>query len=150
MGAVAVRDSNRAFLTSDNPRSEDPEAIIEEVLSGIEGGRENPRIAIEPDRRAAIRRALDVARPGDIVVIAGKGHETYQEIAGQRVPFDDANEAREALASRFPSDPGTWMSSDMTGAAPAPVPSPASSSEGSPAPSPPDPSGGANRSAAKG
>ena len=58
----------------------------------------------------AIRRALDAARPGDVVVVAGKGHETYQEIAGKRVPFDDAVEARRALSVRFGSDPSTWVS----------------------------------------
>jgi UDP-N-acetylmuramoyl-L-alanyl-D-glutamate--2,6-diaminopimelate ligase len=146
MGKVAVRDSNLAFLTSDNPRSEDPEAIIDDVLGGIDGGRSNPRVVVEPDRRAAIRRALDDAQPGDVVVIAGKGHETYQEIAGQRVPFDDASEARGELVTSFPSDPSTWVSGDVTRAAP----SPASTSEGSAAPSSPNPSGAASRSAAKG
>ena len=114
MGGVAARLSDLAFLTSDNPRSEDPLAIIEEVLSGIDGGRANPSVVVEPDRRAAIRRALDAAQPGDIVVIAGKGHETYQEIAGRRLPFDDAAEARDALSSRVGSDPG---STGATGAA---------------------------------
>jgi hypothetical protein len=64
---------------------------------------------VEVDRRVAIRRALDAAAPGDVVVIAGKGHETYQEIAGRRLPFDDAVEARDALSARFASDPGTWL-----------------------------------------
>jgi UDP-N-acetylmuramoyl-L-alanyl-D-glutamate--2,6-diaminopimelate ligase len=145
MGGVAVRDSNLAFLTSDNPRSEDPEAIIDQVLGGIEGGRENPRLVVEPDRRAAIRRALSAAKPGDIVVIAGKGHENYQEIAGQRVPFDDASEAREALATAFSSDPSIWVA--RAGAAPSPASSRQPSSESS---SPPNPSGAASRSAAKG
>ncbi len=109
MGGVAERMSDLAFVTSDNPRDEDPLAIIEEVLRGIPGGRTNPRIVVEPDRGVAIRRALDAARPGDVVVIAGKGHETYQEIAGRRLPFDDAVEARRALAARFESDPATWV-----------------------------------------
>jgi hypothetical protein len=126
-------------LTSDNPRSEDPEAIIDEVLRGIEGGRDNPTVVVEPDRRAAIRRALDAAERGDVVVLAGKGHETYQEIAGQRLPFDDAIEAREALSSRFRSDPSTWMPSDKAEATPSP-----------PAAPPPNPSGTASRPAAKG
>lgn len=137
MGGVAVRGSDLAYLTSDNPRSEDPEAIIEEVLGGIGDGRDNPVVAVEPDRRAAIRRALDAAKPGDVVVIAGKGHETYQEIGGQRLPFDDSEEVRQSLSSRFPSDPSTWVTSDAAGAAPSPAPSPSS------------PSGGARRSAAK-
>jgi len=150
MGRVAVRDSNLAVLTSDNPRSEDPKAIIDEVLGGIDSGRDNPRVLVEPDRRSAIRRALNAAKPGDIVVIAGKGHETYQEIAGQRLPFDDASEAREALATNFSSDPSTWVASIMMETAPSPVPSRQPSSQDSSAPSSPNSSGAASRSAAKG
>jgi len=108
MGGVAERMSDLAFVTSDNPRDEDPLAVIDEVLRGIPDGRTNPRIVVEPDRRVAIRRALDAAGAGDVVVIAGKGHEAYQEIAGQRLPFDDAVEARQALAVRYGSDPATW------------------------------------------
>jgi UDP-N-acetylmuramoyl-L-alanyl-D-glutamate--2,6-diaminopimelate ligase len=108
MGGVAVQGSDMAFLTSDNPRDEDPDAIIDEVLAGVPGGRQNPRLVVEADRHSAIRRALDAAAPGDIVVIAGKGHETYQEVAGRRLPFDDAAEARSALSARFGSDPGSW------------------------------------------
>ncbi len=114
MGGVAERLSDLAFVTSDNPRDEDPLAIVEEVLGGVSGGRDNPRIVVEPDRRTAIRRALDAARPGDMVVIAGKGHETYQEIGGHRLPFDDAVEARQALSVRFGSDPTTWVSGVAT------------------------------------
>ena len=109
MGRVAVQLSDRAYVTSDNPRDEDPDSIIEEVLSGIADGRSNERIVVEPDRGTAIRLALDAARPGDVVVIAGKGHETYQEIAGARLPFDDAAEARHALAARYGGDPSTWV-----------------------------------------
>jgi UDP-N-acetylmuramoyl-L-alanyl-D-glutamate--2,6-diaminopimelate ligase len=108
MGAAAARLSDLAFVTSDNPRDEDPSAIIDEVLAGIPDGRGNARVVVEPDRAVAIRLALDSARPGDVVVIAGKGHETYQEVAGRRFPFDDAVEARRALSLRFGSDPGTW------------------------------------------
>jgi UDP-N-acetylmuramoyl-L-alanyl-D-glutamate--2,6-diaminopimelate ligase len=108
MGGVAARLSDVAFLTSDNPRDEDPAAIAAEVLGGVPGGSDNPRIVVELDRRVAIRRALDEARPGDVVLIAGKGHETYQEVAGERLPFDDAVEARQALSVRFASDPSTW------------------------------------------
>ncbi len=108
MGAAAVQLGDLAFVTSDNPRSEDPLSIIEEVLVGVPGGRANPRLVVEPDRGVAIRRALEAARPGDAVVIAGKGHETYQEVGGQRLPFEDAVEARRALSTRFGSDPGTW------------------------------------------
>jgi UDP-N-acetylmuramoyl-L-alanyl-D-glutamate--2,6-diaminopimelate ligase len=108
MGAAAAQLSDLAVVTSDNPRDEDPLAIIDEVLTGIPGGRANPQVVVEPDRGVAIRLVLDAARPGDIVVIAGKGHETYQEIGGQRLPFDDAVEARRALSARFGSDPRTW------------------------------------------
>jgi UDP-N-acetylmuramyl tripeptide synthase len=121
MGTVAVAGSDVAILTSDNPRDEDPLAIIEEALAGVPGGRENPRVVVEPDRRAAIRRALDAAEPGDVVVIAGKGHETYQEIAGRRLPFDDAVEAREALSARFASDPATWVAPASEQSAPVPA-----------------------------
>jgi UDP-N-acetylmuramoyl-L-alanyl-D-glutamate--2,6-diaminopimelate ligase len=109
MGSVAARLSDLAVVTSDNPRDEDPRTIAEEVLGGIPGGRDNPRVVVELDREVAIRRALDAARPGDVVVVAGKGHETYQETAGKRVPFDDAVEARRALSVRFGSDPNTWV-----------------------------------------
>ncbi len=109
MGEVAERGSDRTFVTSDNPRDEDPVRIIEEVLRGIPDGRKNPKVDVEPDRGVAIRRALDNAGPGDVVVIAGKGHETYQEIAGQRLPFDDAVEARRALSAHYGSDPRTWV-----------------------------------------
>jgi UDP-N-acetylmuramoyl-L-alanyl-D-glutamate--2,6-diaminopimelate ligase len=108
MGAAAAHLSDLAFVTSDNPRNEDPLAIIAEVLAGVPGGHDNSRLVVEPDRGVAIRRALDAAGPGDVVVIAGKGHETYQEVAGKRQPFDDAFEARGALSVRFASDPRTW------------------------------------------
>ncbi len=80
-------------MTSDNPRSEDPDAIVDEVLGGTAGDAER-----EVDRRAAIARAIDGAKPGDVVVIAGKGHEQGQEFAGgHKEPFDDVTVAREAL-----------------------------------------------------
>ena len=118
MGRVARELSDTAYLTSDNPRDEDPAAIIADVIAGVDrsprgsphGDRGvGPGFVVEPERHVAIRRALDSAGPGDVVVIAGKGHETYQEIAGKRVPFDDANEARRALAARFGSDPSGWI-----------------------------------------
>jgi UDP-N-acetylmuramoyl-L-alanyl-D-glutamate--2,6-diaminopimelate ligase len=108
MGEAAVRLSDLAVLTSDNPRYENPGAIIEDVLRGIPDGRENKDVVVEPDRDVAIRHALELARPGDIVVIAGKGHETYQEIAGERLPFDDAAHARAVLSTRYGTDPSTW------------------------------------------
>jgi UDP-N-acetylmuramoyl-L-alanyl-D-glutamate--2,6-diaminopimelate ligase len=119
MGAAAAAASDLTIVTSDNPRDEDPLVIIEEVLAGVPGGRENPRVVVEPDRRVAIRRALDAAQPGDVVVIAGKGHETYQEVAGRRLSFDDAVEARDALSARFAADPATWVT--PANESPAPV-----------------------------
>jgi UDP-N-acetylmuramoyl-L-alanyl-D-glutamate--2,6-diaminopimelate ligase len=98
MGEIAARLADRAWVTSDNPRSERPEAIIEEVVAGVvrvAGGRE--RCAAEPDRRLAIRAALGWAAAGDTVVIAGKGHETYQIIGATALDFDDRAVAREIL-----------------------------------------------------
>jgi len=92
MGAIAAKASDVAIVTSDNPRGEDPDAIIEEILRGVDRS-----VEVEPDRRAAIERALGLARPGDVVVIAGKGHEQGQEIAGRVVPFDDREVARDVL-----------------------------------------------------
>jgi UDP-N-acetylmuramoyl-L-alanyl-D-glutamate--2,6-diaminopimelate ligase len=99
MGRIAAALADRVWLTSDNPRSEDPVAIIEEIAAGVvppppEGW------ARHPDRRDAIREALDWARRGDTVVIAGKGHETYQIIGAQVLPFDDRRVAAELLAGR--------------------------------------------------
>jgi UDP-N-acetylmuramoyl-L-alanyl-D-glutamate--2,6-diaminopimelate ligase len=96
MGEVATRLADLAVLTSDNPRGEDPMAIIEEVRAGAEARPE--RVVVEPDRRAAIGLAVAAAAPGDVVVIAGKGHESVQVWAGGRsVPFDDRRVAREVL-----------------------------------------------------
>lgn len=95
MGAVAVSSADIAVLTSDNPRSEDPLAIIDEVRAGAPSA---TNLIVEPDRAAAIALALRRARPGDVVVIAGKGHETGQVIGGVTLPFDDREVAREALA----------------------------------------------------
>ena len=92
MGAVAERLADVAVVTSDNPRSEDPHAIIAEVLAGTDG-----RVEVEPERREAIAAAVAAAREGDVVVIAGKGHEQGQEVAGRKLPFDDREVAREAL-----------------------------------------------------
>jgi UDP-N-acetylmuramoyl-L-alanyl-D-glutamate--2,6-diaminopimelate ligase len=117
MGAAAARLGDEVFVTSDNPRDEDPLAIIAEVLTGVPGG-DDPSVHVEADRRVAVRRALDMARAGDVVVIAGKGHETYQEVAGTRLPFDDAVETRAALAARFGSDPRAWVNSVVTDGAP--------------------------------
>jgi UDP-N-acetylmuramyl tripeptide synthase len=72
-------------------------------------GASTATLIVEVDRRTAIWRALDEARAGDVVVIAGKGHETYQEVAGQRLPFSDTDEVRQALWVRYRSDPSTWL-----------------------------------------
>jgi UDP-N-acetylmuramoyl-L-alanyl-D-glutamate--2,6-diaminopimelate ligase len=92
MGRAAAEGADVAILTSDNPRSEDPVAILTEMASGAPGA------IVEPDRRAAIAAAVAAARPGDAVVVAGKGHETGQEVAGVVTPFDDRVVLREALS----------------------------------------------------
>ncbi|MBI1724899.1 MAG: UDP-N-acetylmuramoyl-L-alanyl-D-glutamate--2,6-diaminopimelate ligase [Candidatus Tectomicrobia bacterium] len=98
MAAAAVRASDWVVMTSDNPRTEDPAAILREVEAGVDrvpGGRERARSIV--DRREAVRAIIAEARPGDTVVVAGKGHETYQIVGRERFPFDDREEARAAL-----------------------------------------------------
>ena len=95
MGRSASRLADEVIVTSDNPRSEEPRAIIDQVLAGISG----PVEAIE-ERQVAIFTAVSHASPGDVVLLAGKGHETYQEIAGVRHPFSDREVAAAALAER--------------------------------------------------
>ena len=97
MGEAATRHADLTVMTSDNPRSEDPEAIVAEIVPGAERG--GGRYVVEVDRRAAIRLALTEAQPGDVVIIAGKGHETGQEFADRTIPFDDRIVAREELES---------------------------------------------------
>src|SRR3954451_11123187 len=100
MGEIAARIADVALITSDNPRSEPPEAIIDEIVAGIPP---NPHAEVErdADRRVSIVRAIELARPGDVVVIAGKGHEQGQEFEnGRKEPFDDSAVAREAIADR--------------------------------------------------
>ena len=92
MGRIAGELADLAIVTSDNPRSEDPRAIIDEIVTGAEG-----ELEIEPDRREAIARAVEEAEPGDVVLIAGKGHEQGQQFRDRTVPFDDREVAREAL-----------------------------------------------------
>jgi len=110
MGRVARAAANRVVVTSDNPRSEDPDAIIDDILAGmpaVDTGRnragfpsnEHP-VAVVPDRGDAIRLAVKGADPRDTVLIAGKGHETYQSIEGEQRPFDDVRRARAALMGR--------------------------------------------------
>ena len=95
MGAVAARLADRVLVTSDNPRGEDPLAIIAQVEAGIE-----TEHGAEPDRARAIEQAIAAANSSDVVLIAGKGHETYQEVAGRRTHFSDEEQARAALARR--------------------------------------------------
>jgi UDP-N-acetylmuramyl-tripeptide synthetase len=101
MGGIAARLCDRVWVTSDNPRSERPAAIVAEILTGVrETGAPGERYVSEPDRAAAIRAALDWARRGDTVVIAGKGHETYQILGSDVLPFDDREVARTILRER--------------------------------------------------
>src|SRR4051794_15437579 len=103
MGEIAARLADVALITSDNPRSEAPEAIIDEIMAGIPAA---PRAVVErdADRRATIFHAISLAAPGDVVVIAGKGHEQGQEFEnGRKEPFDDSTVAREAIAARVAS-----------------------------------------------
>ena len=95
MGEAAAELSDFVVLTSDNPRSEDPLTIINDALVGLR--RRDTRHVIEPDREAAIRRALEEAAPGDIVIVAGKGHETYQVLKDRTIPFDDREVVRKIL-----------------------------------------------------
>jgi len=101
MGAIAARLADRVWVTSDNPRSEEPEAIIAEIVTGISpAGAGLDRHVTIPDRNTAIRRALEWARAGDVLVIAGKGHETYQIVGTEALPFDDREVVRAVLAGR--------------------------------------------------
>ncbi len=96
MGAVAAALADRVVVTSDNPRSEDPAAIISDVIGGVAAG-DRAKVVVEPDRRAAIATALDQAGADDVVVVAGKGHETTQTIGDRVLPFDDRVVVRELL-----------------------------------------------------
>ena len=92
MGRIASELADVAIVTSDNPRSEDPQAIIDEILTGVVG-----EVEVQPDRAAAIERAISIADDGDVVLIAGKGHEQGQEFADRTIPFDDREVARDVL-----------------------------------------------------
>jgi UDP-N-acetylmuramoyl-L-alanyl-D-glutamate--2,6-diaminopimelate ligase len=102
MGETAARLADVTLVTSDNPRSEDPEAIIAEIMQGVARVRAGgTSVRVEVDRRAAIEQAVELARDGDVLVIAGKGHEQGQEFSGAvKIPFDDVTVAREALGAR--------------------------------------------------
>jgi UDP-N-acetylmuramoyl-L-alanyl-D-glutamate--2,6-diaminopimelate ligase len=107
MGEIAARLADVVIVTSDNPRSEDPEAIIAEIMAGARGAGEHAHVRALGDRRAAIAEAVAEGRTGDVLVIAGKGHEQGQELAsGRKLPFDDVAVAREALELRTGSPAG--------------------------------------------
>jgi UDP-N-acetylmuramoyl-L-alanyl-D-glutamate--2,6-diaminopimelate ligase len=97
MGAIAAKFANRVVVTSDNPRSESPEAIAQSIIDGMGTVGVNTIVSTEIDRRLAIQLALASARSGDIVVIAGKGHEKNQTIGNDVLPFDDVAVVREVL-----------------------------------------------------
>ncbi|MBC7239392.1 MAG: UDP-N-acetylmuramoyl-L-alanyl-D-glutamate--2,6-diaminopimelate ligase, partial [Chloroflexi bacterium] len=98
MGRIARELADLPVLTSDNPRTEDPNAIIREIEEGVRAP--GYRYLVEPDRRRAIALALAEVQPGDLVLIAGKGHETYQIVGDRTLPFDDRQVVRELLAGR--------------------------------------------------
>jgi UDP-N-acetylmuramoyl-L-alanyl-D-glutamate--2,6-diaminopimelate ligase len=98
MGRAASDAADLVIVTTDNPRSEEPDRIIADVMTGVPP---SAPVVVERDRRAAIARAVGAAGPGDVVVIAGKGHETSQEIDGRFVPFDDRVVARESIEARL-------------------------------------------------
>jgi UDP-N-acetylmuramoyl-L-alanyl-D-glutamate--2,6-diaminopimelate ligase len=99
MGEISYRLADVTVITSDNPRTETPEAIVKQIAAGIPDPQAG-RVLIEVDRRKAIMRAIQMANPEDLIVIAGKGHEPYQEIHGIKHPFHDIHIAREALELR--------------------------------------------------
>jgi UDP-N-acetylmuramoyl-L-alanyl-D-glutamate--2,6-diaminopimelate ligase len=106
MGEIAARLADVTIVTSDNPRSEPPATIIQEILAGTRDSAAESGGTVESieDRRTAIDRAVELARGGDVLVIAGKGHEQGQELEdGRKIPFDDVTVAREALDARLPS-----------------------------------------------
>jgi MurE/MurF fusion protein len=102
MGAIAARGADHVVITSDNPRLETPALILAQILAGVCG---HDEIDVIEDRREAIRTAVRSAAPGDVVLIAGKGHEDYQDVAGVKHPFDDVTEAKAALALREGATP---------------------------------------------
>jgi UDP-N-acetylmuramoyl-L-alanyl-D-glutamate--2,6-diaminopimelate ligase len=101
MGKIAAKYSDSVFVTSDNPRTEDPLLILKDIEAGLaEDGVSQERYEMVPDRREAIRKAIEMASPGDVVLIAGKGHETYQLIGGVVHDFDDRVVAKEVIRGR--------------------------------------------------
>jgi UDP-N-acetylmuramoyl-L-alanyl-D-glutamate--2,6-diaminopimelate ligase len=106
MGRVATERADHTIITDDNPRSEAPAAIIADILHGATA---SGALQVEPDRRRAVALALGQARPGDIVLIAGKGHEDYQEIMGQRLHYSDYDQVEEFFKGRKPGEPAAHV-----------------------------------------
>ena len=102
MGAAACKYADKIIVTSDNPRTEDPTKIIGDILKGTDKKRRD--LFVEPDRRKAIALALKTAEPGDTVLLAGKGHEKYQLIGGEKLPLDERETVRKILG--LPHDTG--------------------------------------------
>jgi UDP-N-acetylmuramyl-tripeptide synthetase len=100
MGAVAQKHAGRVVVTSDNPRSEQPETIVSQILRGLS---QSDAVIVQPDRARAIAQTIAAAAPSDVILLAGKGHEDYQEVAGIKHPFDDRAHAAQALAARSAS-----------------------------------------------
>lgn len=103
MGQAVAENADVAFLTNDNPRHENPEKIAADVIAGLEAAgmkRAPGGYVVELDRARAIRLAIEIARPGDAVLVAGKGHETYQIVGDEKRSFDDRVEAKRALEAR--------------------------------------------------
>jgi UDP-N-acetylmuramoyl-L-alanyl-D-glutamate--2,6-diaminopimelate ligase len=98
MGAIAAELADQVVVTSDNPRTEDPEKILQDVLAGIP---ESVKPIVNSDRATAIHTAILEAKSGDGVLIAGKGHEDYQILGTEKIHFDDREQARDALSKRF-------------------------------------------------
>ena len=99
-GKIAGQYSNFCIVTSDNPRTEDPQAIIDDILVGLNQV-ETSRYAVIPDRGEAIRHAISIAKEGDLVIIAGKGHETYQLVMDQVLDFDDRLVAAQMIKEKM-------------------------------------------------
>ncbi|MEI6532109.1 MAG: cyanophycin synthetase, partial [Chlamydiota bacterium] len=98
MGKVAADLADKVYITSDNPRDEEPESIISQILAGIA---DKSHVCVEVDRRQAIAAAIKEAGPADMVLIAGKGHETYQIFSHRTIEFDDAQVAKESIDEKF-------------------------------------------------
>jgi UDP-N-acetylmuramoyl-L-alanyl-D-glutamate--2,6-diaminopimelate ligase len=111
MGAAAAAGAQRVIVTSDNPRGEPPQSIIDQVLAGVPAHALGHTVRAVIDRRAAIAEAVAAAEARDVVLVAGKGHETTQEIAGEKRPFSDAEEAMGALRLRAAAQDGSPASS---------------------------------------